>query len=89
MTVVLFIVGVVTALAVFLVVKARAGEPKRAQKWEKAAIMKQLLALSERESSASIAPIQSRTPVPDRGKRPGQSRPRPAGKISQPVRSNK
>ena len=46
--------GVVTALAVFdILTKAFAGEPKRAEKWEKGEIIKQLVALSERENSTS------------------------------------
>jgi hypothetical protein len=47
-------IGVVTALAVLAILaKACAGEPKRAEKWEKAEIIKQLVALSERENSTS------------------------------------
>jgi Protein of unknown function (DUF2934) len=46
--------GVVTALAVFAVLaKICASEPRRAEKWEKGEIIKQLVALSERESSTS------------------------------------
>ena len=46
--------GVVTGLAVLaILVKACAGEPKRAEKWEKGEIIKQLVALSERENSTS------------------------------------
>jgi hypothetical protein len=46
--------GVVTALAVFAVLlKIYAGEPKRAEKEEKAEIIKQLVALSERENGTS------------------------------------
>jgi hypothetical protein len=46
--------GVVTALAVFAILaKTCAGEPKRAEKWEKGEIIKHLLALSERENSIS------------------------------------
>ena len=44
--------GVLTALAVFaILVKTCAGEPKRAEKEEKGEIIKQLVALSERENS--------------------------------------
>jgi hypothetical protein len=52
---VLFIfMGVVTALAVFAILaKTCAGEPKRAEKSEKAEIIKQLLALSQRENIVS------------------------------------
>ena len=55
MTPIVFIfIGAVTALAVFAVLaKTCAGEPKRAEKWEKGEIIKQLLALSERENSIS------------------------------------
>ena len=46
--------GVVTALAVFAVLaKICASAPRRAEKWEKGEIIKQLVALSERESSTS------------------------------------
>ncbi len=46
--------GVVTALAAFAILaKTCAGEPKRAEKSEKGEIIKQLLALSERENSVS------------------------------------
>lgn len=46
--------GVVTALAALAILaKTCAGEPKRAEKSEKGEIIKQLLALSERENSVS------------------------------------
>ncbi len=46
--------GVVTALAAFAILpKTCAGGPRRAEKWEKGEIIKQLLALSERENSIS------------------------------------
>jgi hypothetical protein len=46
--------GIVAALAVFAILaKTCAGQPKRAEKWEKAEIIKQLVALSERENSTS------------------------------------
>jgi Protein of unknown function (DUF2934) len=46
--------GVVTALAAFAILaKTCAGEPKRAEKSEKGEIIKQLLALAERENSVS------------------------------------
>jgi hypothetical protein len=44
------LVGVASALVVFAItMKARAGKPKKADKREKARIVKRLLALSERE----------------------------------------
>ena len=47
-------VGVVTALAVFAILaKNCAGEPKRAEKWEKGEIIKQLVALSDGENSTA------------------------------------
>ena len=58
-------IGVVTALVVFaIVLKTFPGQPTKAQKGEKAAIMKQLLALSEQENRIpAIAPSRSsRTP---------------------------
>ena len=56
--------GVVTALAAFAILaKTCAGEPKRAEKSEKGEIIKQLLALSERENSISeIASPPARSP---------------------------
>jgi len=55
--------GVVTALAVFAILaKNCAGEPKRAEKWEKGEIIKQLVALSEGENStASITSPTARS----------------------------
>jgi hypothetical protein len=50
----IFIIGAATALAVFAILaKTYADEPKRAEKSEKGEIIKQLLALSERENSVS------------------------------------
>jgi hypothetical protein len=58
-------IGVVTALAVFAILaKTCARGPKKAEKWEKGEIIKQLLALSDGEnSSAAIAspPARSRS----------------------------
>jgi DUF2934 family protein len=55
--------GVVTALAVFArLAKACAGKPRRAEKWEKGEIIKQLVALSERENGTSaIASFPARS----------------------------
>jgi hypothetical protein len=50
----LIFMGAVTALAVFaILLKTGAREPKRAEKEEKAEIIKQLVALSERENGTS------------------------------------
>lgn len=84
-------IGVATALAVFaLWAKARAGRPAKAQKWEKADIVKQLLALSEREDGISaIAPSRSRTPLTSPALPPAELPRKMTGGISQPSRSNK
>lgn len=78
---------VVIALAALVLVtvvlaKLFAGKPKRAEKWEKAEIMKQLLALSEQESGRRVpAPaVRPRTQTPSPVTRPGQVRPKTAGK---------
>ena len=64
------LVGVAIALVLFaIIVKARAGKPKRLEKGEKAQILKQLLALSEREDTVKGIPRQqsvSQRPTPRR-----------------------
>ena len=82
-------IAVVTALAVGVVVAQKyVPKPKKAQKWEKAQIMKQLLAMSEHETGAStIAPARSQTSAKP-GKRPVKFTPKPA-RSSQPIHSNK
>jgi hypothetical protein len=53
-SIVFILMGVVTALAVFAILaKTCTGEPKRAEKWEKGEIIRQLLELSDRENSIS------------------------------------
>src|SRR5207249_4160998 len=58
-------IGVVTALAVFAILaKTCAGGTKKAEKWEKGEIIKQLLALSDGENSSSAIaspPAKSRS----------------------------
>ena len=61
-------IAVVTALAVGAVLARKyLAKPKKVQKWEKAQIMKQLLAMSENEAGASTihqhAPGLPRNPV--------------------------
>ena len=82
-------IAVVAALAVGIVLARKyAQRPKKAQKWEKAQIMKQLLAISENETGASaVAPARSRTPAKP-GKRPVKFTPKPA-RSSHPIHSNK
>lgn len=65
-------------------------KPKeRAEKWEKAEIMRQLLALSERENSlagkAPSARVQTRVPKPH--SRASNVRPKTTAKITLPSRS--
>jgi hypothetical protein len=64
------LVGVASALALAaVVVKARAGRVKKADKWEKAQIVKRLVALSERENMVKGMAGQqsvSQSPVPCR-----------------------
>lgn len=53
------LVGVASSLVMFaIIVKARGGKPKKPEKWEKAQIVKQLLALSEREDTVQGIPRQ-------------------------------
>ncbi|MGA9811531.1 MAG: hypothetical protein WBQ64_02070 [Terriglobales bacterium] len=80
-------VGAALAVGVVLALKY-AAKPKKVQKWEKAQIMKQLLAMSEHETGAStVAPVPSRTSAKP-GKRPVKFTPK-AARSSQPIRSNK
>ena len=81
-------IGVVTALAVFVIVmKTRTSGPKKVNKSEKADIMKQLLALSDGQNSMpAIPPSRPRTQVIPRS----PSRrfpPNPPVKASQPAPS--
>jgi hypothetical protein len=87
MTSVLWI-GVVIALAGFVIVlKACAPKPKKAQKWEKANIMKQLLALSESESAIpASAPSRKKTRAVA-GTRPVAFPRTPARGVSRPAPS--
>ncbi len=83
-------IGIVTALAlVAILARKYATKPKKAQKWEKAQIMKQLLALSEHEAGASaVAPSRSRTPPAKPALRPAKFPVKPT-RTSQPIRSSK
>jgi hypothetical protein len=64
------LVGVAGFLVVSaIIVKARSGKRKKPEKWEKAQIVKQLLALSEREDMVKGVPGQqsvSQVPTPRR-----------------------
>jgi hypothetical protein len=48
----ILLVGMASSVAVFAIIsKARAAKPKKAERWEKAQIVKRLLALSEGEDT--------------------------------------
>ena len=72
-------IAVVTVLAVGVILARRyVPKPKKAQKWEKAQIMKQLLAMSENETGAStVVPARPRTSA-KLGPRPVKFAPKPA-----------
>jgi|SRR5579864_7659965 hypothetical protein len=84
LTGVVIALAAVSAVLIFLVIDAR--KPKRVEKWEKAAIVKQLLDLSEQEEGLKLqssAP-RPRTPAttPAKSSRPNPSMKRPASKPS-------
>jgi hypothetical protein len=87
--------GVVIALGALavalltLLARLWLGKPKRAEKWEKAEIMKQLLALSERENSmARTAPsVRMRAPASRPAMRPGNAHLKATAKTTLPSRS--
>jgi hypothetical protein len=65
----------ILAIAVFTRAQKRAGKPKRAERWEKAEIVRQLLALSELENRRTAATSSTRfvTPTPRLGIRPSHA----------------
>ena len=73
----ILLIGAASAMAVCtLLVKARVFKPKKAEKREKAEIVKQLLALSERENTIqgiSRPPSVSQNPSPRRRAAAGRS----------------
>jgi hypothetical protein len=84
-------IGVVAAIAAgAIVAKTCATEPAKAQKREKAEIMKQLLALSERENS--ILPVAQSRPRKHQAilaMRPAEPARKPTKRISEQVHSSK
>ncbi len=68
----LMALGAAACIVLALLVKLLGGKPKRAEKWEKAEIMKQLLALSELEKGPGRPAVAVRL------------RPAPAREISRP-----
>jgi hypothetical protein len=85
----ILLVGVATALLICgIVLKVVANSPKKASKSEKAEIVKQILALSERENkiSGSSSSIRSR-PVSNPAPRPSDRPRKIETSISKPIRS--
>jgi hypothetical protein len=85
------LVAVGTALVVLLIVaKLCAGKPKRAEKSEKAQIMKQLLALSEREHNAAVSARPGyRASLSNQGMRSANAHRKTTDKRSRPIRSSR
>jgi len=85
-------IGLATALLVLAIVaRMRADGPRKAKKAEKAEIVKQLLALSERENrmSETASSVRFQMPLPSRSARPGNLPASSVAKASQPIRSSK
>lgn len=87
-------IGIVIALAVLAIVllvlaKLCPGKRQRPEKWEKAEIMKQLLALSERENNMAVtAPsVRLHAPAPRQGMRPSNAQLKTTAKTTLPIRS--
>ena len=83
------ILGVVAVLAALALVKVISSKPQKAEKSEKAEIIRQLLALSERDNPVSATPLPARSgaALPNLGKRPDNSRRKGSAKTSsQPIR---
>lgn len=76
-------------LALALVAKWSKRKPKRAEKWEKAEIMKKLLALSEQDAGlATAAPsVRLRAPAAKPAMRPGNAHLKASVKTTLPARS--
>jgi hypothetical protein len=81
--------GAAVVLVLALVAKLLGRKPKRAEKWEKAEIMRQLLALSERENTGKpAAPSVRLRPSPTRPvTRPGTAHMKASAKTNLPARS--
>ena len=79
----------VLAIAVLVIVaKMSRAKPKRAEKWEKAAIMKQLLTLSEQEEKRKAAAAAERLRAQTaRAARPSPTQVKAARRLAWQVRS--
>ena len=88
----LLLIGLAVALVAYLMLaKSWIPQPQKARKQEKAEIMRQLLALSDREQGiATTAPsVRSRTPATGQRTNREKTHQKSAGKVSQPMRSGK
>ncbi len=76
-------------LALALVAKFSTRKPKRAEKWEKAEIMKKLLALSEQDAGMPTAApsVRLRRPASKPAMRPGNAHLKASVKTNLPARS--
>lgn len=85
MTSILLIGLAIALLAIGIVARLRTAEPKNVKPAEKAEIMRQLLALSENETStpgtAASVRLQVRVPSPSQRPRPGNVRRKSVAKI--------
>ena|SRR5579864_8116189 len=84
------LIGVATALvACAIVARLFAHGQQKADKAQKGEVIKQLLALSERESRLSTTPssARSRAPIPKQAMRPDSGARKATPKISQPLPS--
>lgn len=81
--------GVLAIGVLMLVMKLFTAKPRRAEKWEKAEIMKQLLALSEQEEQRRLAAAMPRTRTqPSRvATRPTPAPVKASTKVQIPVRA--
>lgn len=76
-------------LTLALVAKLSTRKPKRAEKWEKAEIMKKLLALSEQDAGLATASssVRLRAPASKPAMRPGNAHLKATVKTTLPARS--
>ena len=86
------LIAVATALVLgAIIARIFARGPQKAEKTQKAEILKQLLAISERETRVSATPSSARlrAPSPVQGRLPGNAQRKTTTKISRPIRSKK
>jgi hypothetical protein len=81
--------GVLTVAALFLMTPLGMRKRKRPEKWEKAEIMRQLLALSEQDQGlkATAPSVRLRAPAPKPAGRPGTAHMKASSKTTLPSRS--